>query len=56
MTLLYLIVVVRIKSHKASRSMSGHRKYSVNVSSGGAVVIVIVMIIYTPVLDHVCLY
>lgn len=55
MTFLYLVELSGLNSsYKASRSVPGHRKYSVCVSGGG--VIVIVMVIGKPVLEytHLC--
>lgn len=59
MTFLYLVELSGLNSsYKASRSIPGHRKYSVCVSvgGGGGVVIVIVMVIGKPVLEytHLC--
>lgn len=58
MTFLYLVELSGLNSsYKASRSVPGHRKYSVCVSGGGGGgVIVIVMVIGKPVLEytHLC--
>lgn len=57
MTLFYLIKLLSTlnNSQKASWSISGPRKYSGNISGGGNITLVIVMIC-KPILDHICLH